>query len=179
MLELFTDIVIISDSGKDPEVISLKNDKISVINGKIPSIPKELERPQGIRLPNGDLLLSGGQKCKNGSAIHGCSEKYLIHKKWSNEWIEVGKMMLPRQNHASILMNGVLYSCGGWDSSEYEETISHHEAFNLSEHEVKEMKNMPIALDGHTATKIDDNKYLIAGGRGNDVSVISIKVFDT
>ena len=90
-------------------------------------------------------------------------------------------MIRPRYDHASDLLNEVMFSCGGFTPTDLSgwwrlsvwrdhEVSSHHEAFGL-DGETKELKEMPIALFGHTATNIDSNRYLISGGRGDEVSL--------
>ena len=66
-----------------------------------------------------------------------------------------------RYAHSSVLLNGCLYSCGGVDSSNNQ--TSHHEVLNL-DGRVEEKKELPIALWGHTANKLNDNQYIVIGG---------------
>ena len=69
--------------------------------------------------------------------------------------------------HSSVWIDGRLLTTGGRDSSW--KTTSHHEEFSF-DGGVKERKEMPIALHGHTATTFDQNKVMICGGINEKVS---------
>ena len=150
------------------------NDSISRINTTIPNLPKKhgyqgaLQDMRGTRLPNNDLLLSGGfRMCGNGMYTKVIEDTYLLYSQSTNQWKEVGKMKMPRYDHSSVLLNGCVYSCGGykrWMSHE-----RHHEVFSL-DGSVKDRKELPIALSGHTASRLNENQYMICGGVDENVS---------
>ena len=130
-----------------------------------------LKHAQGTLLPNRDLLLSGGLASYGDYDTVPSETKYLRYRNRTNEWIEVGRMIIPRYHHASVFINGIMFSSGGCESFSYpsKNIVCHHEAFSI-DGVVKEIKEMPIALYGHTATKIDNNRYLVTGGRVIEVS---------
>ena len=140
---------------------------------KVPSLPTRCNGLRGVQLPNGNLLVCGGGGFDLiGSIVEGpaCGE-YLLLKAHSDQWTNVGTMKVARKYHTSVFYDGCLYTTGGLDS--LNNVISHHEAFSLNG-DVKEKKDMPIALQGHTATIFDQHKMLICGGSKrkmqNDVS---------
>ena len=141
-------------------MVSIKKDSISIINSTIPSLPKGLGHLRGTQLPDQDLLVSGGY---TGSVRN---DEYLRFSQDSNQWKKVGTMKKARYAHSSVLLNGCLYSCGGWDSSS---ETSHHEVLNL-DGRVEEKKELPIPLTYHTANKLNDNQYMVIGG-GRDKNV--------
>ena len=122
----------------------------------------------GARLSNGDLLLCGGEhEMRYNLAMN---NQYLLFQERSSQWNKIGKMKKPRLDHSSVFMDGRLYTCGGCTSTG--NTTSHHEAFSLvigsNEKEffvgVNKKKEMPLALQNHSATKIGQYKMLICGG---------------
>ena len=126
-----------------------------MINATIPALPKGLHCLRGTQLPNQDLLVTAG------NTRSGCNDEYLRFSQDSNQWKNVGTMKMERYAHSSVLLNGCLYSCGGVDSSNNQ--TSHHEVLNL-DGRVEEKKELPIALWGHTANKLNDNQYIVIGG---------------
>ena len=165
--KIFSEVAIIGGYGhggnrNDVEVISIENDKISSINKSIPSLPQKLECLHGARLPNGDCLVCGGRTRFDNS------DEYLLYKQSAKEWTKVGKMVIPRSLHASVCMNGCTYSCGGWDS--FGNRCALHEVID-TDGVVREKKELPIILIDHTATKIDQNRFLIAGGWDENVRI--------
>ena len=73
----------------------------------------------------------------------------------------MGNMLWLRTNHSSVFMNGSIFSCGGIDLS----TQEHHEEFRLEDKIVKERKRLPIKLLHHSATEIDQRRYMVMGGK--------------
>lgn len=150
------------------EVISITNDSIAQVKKTIPSLPQKLECLHGATLPNGDCLVCGGR------TIFDNSDDYLLYKASANEWTKVGKMVIPRSLHASVCINGCTYSSGGWDS--YGQRCALHEVID-TDGVVREKKELPIILIDHTATKIDNSHFMIAGGWDENVRAnIQIKV---
>ena len=163
------------------------NDSISLINTIIPPLPSEsygsfgcaLQGMRGSRLPNNDLLVSGGFKMCGNSMFHKVrQDTYLVYNNSTNQWKEVGKMKMARCAHSSVLLNGCLYSSGGVVSSV--EITSHHEVLNL-DGRIEEKKELPIALSCHTANKLNEYQYMVIGGSDKDVSkkfqIIKKKIF--
>ena len=147
----------------DVEMISINKDSISHINSSIPSLPYEPKVLSGAQLPNGDLVLSGGS---------GFCNEYLYYKEGSHKWTKIGSMKKARSEHSSVWMDGRLFTTGGRDYSW--KSISHHEEFSF-DGGVKERKEMPTALYGHTSTIFDENKIIVCGGYdGNDGGVSKI-----
>ena len=130
---------------------------------KVPSLPTTCIGLRGVQLPNGNLLVCGGGRFVGvGSILETPSTgEYLLLETHSDQWTNVGTMKVARKCHTSIFYNGCLYTTGGLDS--LNKVISHHEAFSLNG-DVKEKKDIPIALQGHTATIFDQHKMLICGG---------------
>ena len=68
--------------------------------------------------------------------------------------------------HSSVLIQDRLHTIGGI----YNKKISSsHEQFSFDEG-VKEMKEMPLPLENHTATTFGRNKMIVCGGGTGDVS---------
>ena len=116
-------------------------------------------------MPSGDLLLCGGGQRPNKS------DEYLFLKDCSDQWKNVGSTKTARIYHSSVFIDGCLYTSGGY---EYNQPFITHEEFSF-EKGVKERKEMPIALYGHTATIFGQGKILIAGGCNMYVSKIIYK----
>ena len=182
-------------------MISIKGDSISLINTNIPPLPRvlaEAEDMRGSKFPNNDLLVSGGKvkiyndehakncgedgdgewRCDYGKCQYGefegydWKDTYLVYSHSSNQWKEVGKMKESRFNHSSVLLNGCVFTCGGDGyESDTDETYP-HEVF-CSDGGVNERKKLPVAISGHTATKINEFQYLICGGYDMIVSKTS------
>ena len=133
---------------------------MSRLNSSIPSLPKRLERLGGAQLPNGDLLISGGGKGTR------CNDEYLHYKYGSDQWKLVGSMKWARYGHSSVLIDGILLTTGGFDSSA--NFVSNHEEFSIKGG-VKERKTMPIKLHNHAATVFGKHTMLITGGEDNKV----------
>ena len=70
-------------------------------------------------------------------------------------------LALNQANHSSVFMNGSIFSCGGTDRTPEE----HHEEFRLEDKIVKERKRLPIKLLNHSATEIDQKRYMVTGGK--------------
>ena len=139
-------------------MISIKDNSLFHIDTNTPSLPNGMFGLQGAKLPNGDLLVCGG----NNGIMEITSDEYLLFKPGSNQWKKVGTMKRARWLHASVCFDGDLFTVGGKDS--FCAAISHHEQFSF-EGGVMDKKQLPIALYGHTATIFDYHKMLICGGR--------------
>ena len=121
----------------------------------VPLLPKGLVGLRGSQLPNHDLLVSGGD---TGTVVN---DEYLRFNHASNQWKKVGTMQNARYSHSSVLLNGYLYSCGGFYSPR--KATSHHEAFS-SDGVVNEKRELPIELSNHTANKLNESQYMVIGG---------------
>ena len=114
-------------------------------------------------------MLAGGYEAPTPRVI---SNEYLHYRKGSDQWEKVATMKIARYGHASVLIDGYLYTTGGISS--YRDYKSNLEKFSF-ERGVKEMKKMPIALKSHTATMFGNNKMLICGGETSEwVKIICI-----
>ena len=155
------------------EIVSIITDSIVLNDTVIPPLPKELAALGGTQLPNGDLLLCGGVFAEEVEDIFyfssedfkHCSDEYLLYINGSSQWTKVGTMKKKRYGHSSVLIEDRLHTTGGLYNKEM---TSHHEQFSFDEG-VKEMKEMPIPLEYHTATTFSKNKMIVCGGIG-DVS---------
>ena len=170
----FSDIAIIGgynngDMLDDVEVISIKKNSILRTNTFVPSLPKRLVGLRGTQLPNHDLLVSGGD---TGTGVN---DEYLRFNHASSLWKKVGTMQNARYSHSSVLLNGCLYSCGGFYSPI--KATSHHEAFSL-DGGVNEKRELPIALSNHSANKLNESQYMVIGGsmyKGNNFKKVGKK----
>ena len=144
-------------------MISIDKESMSHINSSIPSLPKGWAGLSGTQIPNGDLLVCGGW---TGSVA---SNQYLYYKKGSNQWTKVGTMLMYKCDHSSVWIDGRLLTTGGRLSWSL-----HHEEFTFLDG-VKEMKEMPVGLYGHTATIFDQHKIIVCGGHYGEVSNIFFK----
>ena len=157
------------------EVISIITDSIVLNDPVIPPLPKELAALGGTQLPNGDLLLCGGifveefedQSSDESEDFPDCSDEYLSYKSGSSQWTKVGTMKKKRYGHSSVLIEDRLHTIGGFYNTKI---TSRHEQFSINEG-VKEMKEMPIALENHTATTFGKNKMIVCGGICGDEDV--------
>ena len=125
-----------------------------------------------------DLVVCGGD---TGSSL---SDEYLHYEDGSNHWTNVGTMKKARFSHSSVCIDGCLFTTGGcepllnvendldnvdvfspgrWLDDEEWKTTSHHEVFS-TEGGVKEKREMPIPLSGHTATIFGPHKIIVCGG---------------
>ena len=154
-------------------MISIITDSIVLNDPVIPPLPKELAELGGTQLPNGDLLLCGGLFVEEledpfsgeSEDVQYCSDEYLLYKSGSSQWTKVGTMKQKIYGHSSVLIQDRIHTMGGI----YNKKItSRHEQFSLDDG-VKEMKEMPIPLQYHTATSFGKNKMIVCGGIG-DVS---------
>ena len=144
------------DDLDDIEVVSIKKDSISIINTTIPSLPKGLRMLRGTQLLNQDLLVLGGYDENDVE-----NDEYLRFDQSSSQWKKIGTRKMATVSHSSVLLNGCLYSCGGYYPSD--KITSHHEVLNLNGR-VEEKKELPIALADHTANKLNEYQYMVIGG---------------
>ena len=159
---------------KDVELILLRPESISIEKQSIPFLPIGLCVLGGVQLPNGDLLVCGGNTVKEGwkycegiEATNGWkNDEYLVLPRMSEEWISIGKMLEPRSNHSSIFINGSVFSCGGKDSGK--NIFAHHEEFKLGE-SINARKELPLKLVGHTVEELDSSNYILIGGLDKNV----------
>ena len=150
------------------------NNSLFLITKDIPKLPKGLRGLQGTKTPNGDLLLCGG-----GHSWEDWCNEYLLLKDGSDQWKRIGTSQTKRLYHSSVFIDGCLYTTGG--SRDYLPFLNHEE-FSF-ERGIKEKKDMPIFLYGHTATIFGPGKLLICGGqemnvRKNNLQVIKTKLMD-
>ena len=203
------------------EVISLKNDSISQSEIRIPALPI-YHRLRGLpmflknillatKLPNGDFLLCGkpdslliynSEKpedygwCGTGyynRQLLSDNDMYFVLKKGTYEWTYFTQMKQEMHDHASVLVGGCIYSCGGTEQFGRGQTRkeqgwmkwmnemiwggrlkSDHLAFSLygGHPQWKELKEMPDAVKGHASTKLNENQIMITGGEDANVSKI-------
>ena len=107
------------------EVILIKDNSLFHVDTAIPSIPNGMFGLQGAKLPNGDLLVCGGNT-RTGLWIN---DEYMLFKQGSNQWKKVGTMKMARWHHSSVYFDGGLSTVGGLDSSQ--SRISHHEYYSF------------------------------------------------
>ena len=62
-------------------------------------------------------------------------------------------------------MNGSIFSCGGFKPFGVIPDDCHEE-FRLGDKIVKERKKLPMKLHYHSATELDQNRYMVVGGIG-------------
>ena len=155
-------------------MISIITDSIVLNDPVIPPLPKELAAPGGTQLPNGDLLLCGGlfvedledHSSSESEDFLDCSDEYLLYKSGSSQWTKVGIMKKKIHGHSSVLIQDRLHTIGGTSKK----ISSSHEQFSFDEG-VKEMKEMPIPLQYHTATAFGKNRMIVCGGSGGNEDV--------
>ena len=87
---------------------------------------------------------------------------------------KIGNHEKERFWHSSVWIDGQLLTTGGLDSSK-EKLFSRHEEFSFGEG-VKERKEMPIALFGHTSTIFGQHKMIVCGGFGRKVRKTCFKL---
>ena len=162
---MFTEIAIIggyyvhNEIAKDVAVISLVNNSLSLIIKDIPQLPEGLWGLQGTKTPYGDILLCGG-----GDGLESKCNEYYRLKNGSDQWKKIGTLQTKRMFHASVFIDGCLFTSGGTKKNL---PFLNHEGFSF-DRGVNEKKDMPISLYGHTATIFGPTKILICGGC-NDV----------
>ena len=175
---MFTDVAVIGGFHgnylKDVELILLRSESICLEKESIPLLPIGLCVLGGVQLPNGDLLVCGGNTVKEGwEYCEGIEAKdgwknddYLILRKMNKEWSSIGKMLEPRSNHSSIFINGSVFSCGGKDSGK--NIFAHHEEFKLGV-SINVRKELPLKLVGHIVEDLGSSNYILIGGLDKNV----------
>ena len=141
----------------DIEVLQVGQKFVTRIGWQIPDLPLELHGFQAT-ISNGKLLLCGGRQ-----STLAYNYQYLILKKGEQTWLSIGSMLKPRAHHSSIAMNGSIFSCGGLEPHSII-PFEHHEEFRLEDKIVRERKELPIKLRHHSATGLDQNRYMVIGG---------------
>ena len=147
-------------------MVTIGNLFVTSVTQTIPFLPIQLKGLRGARLPNGNLLVCGGgvlsRHDRHGFWIEqGLNSDYLLLEHSCKRWINLGTKKRARKYHSSIFYEKCLYTAGGLDSTN--NATSHHEELSLNGI-VKEKKALPIALHGHTANMLNQNKMLICGG---------------
>ena len=105
---------------------------------------------------------------------------FRILRKVGEKWPALGNMVLPNlwsnfllSGQSSVFMNGSIFSCGGSLSSRSSPTY-HHEELRIKDKVVLERKKMPVTKRNHAAAQIDQNRYMIMGGKNSIWSVCKI-----
>ena len=146
----------------DIEVLQLRQNLVTRIDWQIPDMPVQSHGFQAAQISNSKLILCGGTNFKTRSLFN---YEYFILEKGDRKWSSIGSMLKPRAYHSSVFMNGSIFSCGGIEPLGI---IPHvcHEEFRLEDKIIKERKKLPIKLQYHSATEIDQNRYMVVGGIG-------------
>ena len=144
------------------EVLQLRQKLVTRIDWQIPDMPVQSYGFQATQISNSNLILCGGINNYTTSLYN---YEYFILEKGERKWSSAGSMLKPKAFHSSVFMNGSIFSCGGIEPLGI---ISHgcHEEFRLEDKIVRERKKLPIKLQYHSATEIDQNRYMVVGGIG-------------
>ena len=156
------------------------------IRSYVPNVPESLEDFQGVLSPQGMILIYEGQEDEKenldikydytfragfglGYRASRSRKKtvgqYLILRKGEQKWLPLGKMLQPRYYHSSVFMKGSIFSCGGFVNDHVNEPNDQHEEFHIDSKVAVWKKSLPVALQGHTAEQIDQNRYMVIGGQ--------------
>ena len=150
------------------EVLQLGQKLVTGIDWQIPNVPEKSHSFRATQTSTNtflnDKLLLCGDHSYDTSGIDNCKvnfNQYLIVEKGEQILSSIGNMSWLRTNHSTVFMNGSIFSCGSTDRSPQE----HHEEFRLEDKIVKERKRLPIKLLNHSATEIDQKRYMVTGGK--------------
>ena len=118
------------------------------------------------RLPNGKVLVAGGQ-------AGGTCEVYDPATK---TWATTGAMSTPRYAHtATLLPTGKVLAVGGYNSTTY---YASAEVYDPATGNWSVTGAMPTAHSIHTATLLPSGKVLVVGGKNGSKAVSDAQVYD-
>jgi Kelch motif len=112
-------------------------------------------------LPDGRVLLAGGQQPRHGDPTAAAE----IYDPASGKWSSTGDMTTPRWAHtATVLLDGTVLVTGGFAGSEQKVKLSSAEIYDPTSGAWTAIGDMGVARAGHTATRLADGRVLVTGG---------------
>lgn len=130
-------------------------------------------------LANGKVLVAGGKN--NVGTLRFCE----LYDPTTDTWSTTGKMSVPRQNHTAVLLaNGKVLVAGGIDGEIDGDstTYSSAELYDPETGAWSPAGDMTSSRVGHTMTRLNDGRVLVAGGRPklafNVENLASSEIFD-
>lgn len=118
-------------------------------------------------LPNGKVLITGGDGWSDGGGIQASSELY---DPATGIWTPTGSMNTARNSHtATLLPNGKVLVAGGGSTNHLETA----ELYDPATGTWSPTGSLSSGRDGHTATLLQGGKVLVAGGSDNSGNTIA------
>lgn len=136
------------------------NAQITKING--PSLPQVTEYHQSQVLPNGDVLIFGGDN-SSVSNFKSYDAAYIYHPN-TKQLNTTGPMNTPRWQHLSVLLNnGNVLAISGRDTFDFVNTT---EVYNVAIQSWQWAGSLATSHVNGGVVKLDDGRVLVAGGVG-------------
>jgi N-acetylneuraminic acid mutarotase len=125
------------------------------------SMPEERMMATVTLLPDGKVLLAGGQGNGNNGDYHNAA---WLYDPAYDTWSVTGSMHDARASHTAILLpNGQVMVMGGQNSGGALDTV---EFYNLASGTWTPGPSLNMARYHHTATRLQDGTILVVGGQG-------------
>lgn len=170
------------DDGNNPldslEVFDPSTKKFTLHNGLIDAFTTEQPARYGstmTALPNGDVLIAGGNNFYNTPEAH----DFRAAKLYSNgAFVPTGSMNHPRYFAAAFTMpNGKVLVAGGYDPSTYQPTDT-MELYDPSTKTFSDTTKLPLALSFSTHAVLQ-GLFVFAGGGSVDITKTAFVLSDT
>ena len=153
-----------------PQSTSVKTESFDVVTlTTCQSLPAY---PLAIGVATGAFVNSRVVIC-GGASFSATSQCYSIGKN-ETEWKLVGNMITPRYAAASVEINNKLVIFGGYDISTIFQST---EEIDVETGTATAGPNMPLAIWGHCAVKLNTTTVLIIGGRPDESGYLRSSYF--
>lgn len=134
-------------------------------------------------LPDGRVLMAGGSGPVSGGTELGPLRSTEIYDPAADAFVTAGQMAEGRTNHtATLLDDGSVLVAGGAGGDNADISLASVEVLNPRQGGWATVASLAESRTGHTATRLDDGRVLVAGGesarRGSRRSLASAEVFE-
>jgi hypothetical protein len=177
---LLDGMVLVAGGGGDPQVSAELYDPSRGSWTVTGSMDKPRIYFTATRLPDGKVLVAGGQSSMDNE-VPGVQASAELYDPSSGSWTTTGSMDEGRANHtAMLLLDGRVLVAGGRTGRG--DPLASAEVYDPSSGAWAATGSMIEARGGHTATLLPDGRVLVAGGYsstiGNGDPLASAELFD-
>ena len=132
-----------------------------VLECQIPDLPVPLAAHESI-IANDAIVVCGGSNWG-----YGVQKKCYQLTKSASEWKEFPEMKHKRAAFGMVYLNNKIWAVGGNDSSGANKSLTSMDIFDFGSM-TWSTEEIPLSIDQHCMTKIDEFKFIVTGGMLND-----------